>query len=64
MSIKNEVVKKNEVISKVRKGYQEYKCRKNIRQFSQREAGRKQKVTRKQKKKENLKKEAGRQWKF
>ena len=51
---------KNEVVSKVRKGNQEYKCRKNIRQFSQREAGRKRKVTRKQKKKENLKKEAGR----
>ena len=31
---------KNEVVSKVRKGNQEYKCRKNIRQFSLREAGR------------------------
>ena len=56
---------KNEVVSKLRKGNQEYKCRKNIRQFSQREAGRKQKVTRKLKRrKEKLKKEAGRQWKF
>ena len=56
--------RKNEVVSKVRKGNQEYKCRKSIRVFTERGRKKTKSDQKAKRRKENLKKEAGRQWKF